>query len=126
MENRYIEKERLKMIPLEKLIPIEQKAREYGYTTQIIDGGRRISFNKFIFIGASHTIVYDAKDGFSITSPSTYEKTIEEYENMLIERNHALELAKMLRDATQDDIVCVIGPELIENVKDLIYEQMTM
>jgi hypothetical protein len=105
------------MIPLEKLIPIEQKAREYGYITQIIDGGRRISFSKYIVGDASHTIVYNAKDGFSISSPSTYEKTIEDYENLLSERSKVLELAKMLRDASKDDTVCVIGPVLIENVK---------
>jgi hypothetical protein len=91
------------MIPLEKLIPIEQKAREYGYTTEIFNGGRSVTFTKYTSGGTGpYKVCYD-DTVIELWSPSTPHVTIEDYEDALCGRNRTLELAKMLRDAIQDD-----------------------
>jgi hypothetical protein len=106
--------ERLKMIPLEKLIPIEKKARECGYSTEIYGGGSRVTFSKYISGDTgSYKVCYD-DTVIELWSPSTTREKIEDYEDVLCERNKALELAKMLRDAAQDNLVSVIGPSLIK------------
>jgi hypothetical protein len=114
-----IGKERLKLIPLEKLIPIEQKAREYGYSTEIFNGGKRVILTKYISDDSGPYKIFYGDDGIEMWSPSTPRVTMEDYENALCERNQTLELAKMLRDAIKDDVVSVVGLALIEDVKAL-------
>jgi len=89
------------MIPIEKLIPIEQKAREYGYDTEITNGGIHVKFCK-----------YEHGGGFAVTShynkitlwnPANIKVSIETYNAVLDEQKNLLELAIMLQENMIED-----------------------
>lgn len=84
------------MIPLEKLIPIEQKARDYGYSTEIADGGRYVKFSKYKHGGTF--AVTCMGDEVKIWNPENGKVNIETYNAFLDEQNKLLELAMMLQE----------------------------
>jgi hypothetical protein len=84
------------MIPLEKLIPIEQKAREYGYSTEIHDGGRYVKATVYKH-GGRFTIVCD-ETGVTLWNPSTHDITIDGFKEFIEEMQRLLELAMMMQE----------------------------
>ena len=89
------------MIPIEKLIPIEQKAREYGYETRIRDGGRSVHFTQYK--NGGHFMVLCDEGGIKLWNPSNSEVTIETYNMVLDDQNKLLELAMLLQENIIDD-----------------------
>jgi len=84
------------MIPLEKLIPIEAKARGYGYDTTIRDGGKFVMFKKWAFDGNFTIKVVENK--VFLWNPSNNESNIQEFNLYLDEQRKLLELATMLQE----------------------------
>lgn len=89
------------MIPLEKIIPIEQKAREYGYETVIRDGGNYVQFSQYKNGGRFTVTCGD--NGVSMGDPSTNEATTKTYGVVLEDRRRLLELAMMLQENIVDE-----------------------
>ncbi|MFA6836956.1 MAG: hypothetical protein WCR04_11215 [Fibrobacteraceae bacterium] len=84
------------MIPLEKLIPIEAKAREYGYETDIQNGGEFVKFIQWKFNGNFTVKVTD--NDVLLWTPDNDEVTIKKFNQFLDEQNKLLELAMMLQE----------------------------
>jgi hypothetical protein len=93
------------MIPLTKLIPIEEKAREYGYKTSIGNGGESVYFSKYVGQQESHVLEY-ANGKMGLWYPAIRHKTVVEYGENVKEQQQLLELALMLQEniiVTEDD-----------------------
>jgi len=95
------------MIPIEKLIPIEQKARNGGYNTEIADGGRYVKFSKYEYGGS--IAVTCMGDEVKMWTPANNKVTIETYKAFLDEQMKLLELAMMLQEniidgKTEDEV----------------------
>ena len=84
------------MIPLEKLIPIEVKAREYGYETTIQNGGKFVKFNQWKFNG--NFTIKVIENEVVLWTPDNHEVTIKEFNQFLDEQRKLLELAMMLQE----------------------------
>lgn len=87
------------MIPLEKLISIEAKAREYGYSTTITNGGQ---FDKYK--NGKIVVYYDGIE-LKLRYPGTEKFTIEEFKETIEDQKQLLELALMLQKNTIEDDV---------------------
>lgn len=84
------------MIPLEKLIPIEAKAREYGYGTDIQNGGKFVKFIQWKFNGNFTVKVIENK--VVLWTPDNHEVSIKEFNEFIDEQNKLLDLATMLQE----------------------------
>ena len=80
---------------MEQLFKVEQKAREYGFNTEIQNGGDHIKFYKRLTLESDLFLNYH-NENISFGIPATYMQSIEEFGNVLKEQEHLLELAEML------------------------------